>query len=301
MEEYHPRFVSSEVGSCLIKGILTTSVFLCLLGCSDQSQRGTVVARVGDKALTLEEIAVLTSSREDRPVSAEAKRELVHQWIDTEVLYRQALREKLHKDKRIARAIQQMEKELLAAELMERRVGSQMAIADKEIENYYADHRDEFVLTKSLVRARHILLDTEEKAKQIRNRLRRGESFEALVNEASLDTANLTTGGDLGTFSEDDVVPEIATVAFTLEIDEISEPIRTDWGYHIIQVTDVKPEGSTMAFEEVREEIANKIFATKQRLAFDRLMKELKENEQIEVYWDLITSKNSGETVQIRH
>ena len=52
---------------------------------------------------------------------------------------------------------------------------------------------------------------------------------------------------------------------------------------------------------EVWDEIANKIFATKQRLAFDRLVKELKENEEIEVYWDLITSETVSETVQIGH
>ncbi|MFQ6091280.1 MAG: peptidylprolyl isomerase [bacterium] len=276
-------------------GIWFALILLGAIGCPGRTQKETVVARVGNQVLTLEEIAVFTSSGKGGPVPGEAKREFVRQWIDTEVLYREALREKLHKDRRIRGVIRQMEKELLAAELMERRVGSQMALAEREIEDYYIDHRDEFILTEPRIRARHILVDSEEKAKQVRDRLQKGESFEDLVRETSLDTATIAAGGDLGMISEDDVVPAIGNVAFLLEVDEISEPIRTEWGYHIIQVTDVKPAGSMMALGEVREEIANRIFASKQRLAFDRLMKELKENEQIEVNWDLIESEVSAE------
>ena len=272
-------------------------IFLILFGsfgCTGQSQRENVVARVGNQVLTLEEIDVLTSSRNDSPVSAEAKREFIRQWVDTQVLYREALRENLHKDKKFRRAINQMKKELLVAELMERRIGSEMAIANWEIEKYYEDHRSEFVLTKPLVRARHILVNSIEKASQVRNRLVQGEAFDALVTETSIDTATHETGGDLGTFFEDDVAPEIASAAFSLQIDEISEPVQTEWGYHIIQVTDMKPEGSLLPFDEVKEEIANKIFNSKQRLAFDRLIKELKENEDIEIHWNLIIADTSA-------
>lgn len=252
-----------------------------------------MVARVGDQVLTLEEIADLTSPRDDRQVSAEAKREFVRQWIDTEVLYQEALREKLHKDNGMKRAIRQMEKELLAAELMERRVGRGMAIAQKEIEKYYDEHMDEFMLTKPHVRARHILVDSMEKARHVRKKLQEGEPFDSVVVDMSIDSETHLAGGDLGMFSEDDVAPEIARAAFSLEVDEPSEPVHTEWGYHIIQVTDRKPEGSAIPLEEVKEEIANKIFATKQRIAFDKLMKELKENEDIEVNWDRILSNPS--------
>ena len=263
-------------------------LLLNTIGCSGPRENGTVVARVGDHVLTLEEITGLTSSERGEPVSDESKREFVRQWIDTEVLYRQAVRERLHKDSRIKRVIQQMEKELLAAELMDRRIGNELAITEGEIEDYYADHQDEFILTSPHVQARHILVDSEGSARQLRERLQRGEPFEELVREASLDTATIPTGGDLGTISKDNVAPEIADVAFVLEVNELSEPIRTEWGYHIIQVTGIQPEGSLVALETVRQEIASKIFAYKQHVAFDRLMRELKENEHIEVYWDLI-------------
>ena len=261
------------------------------LGCNGQNQKSTVVARVGNQELTLEEVSVFTSTEEEQ-TSDVAKREFVRQWIDTEVLYRQALREDLHKNVRLKRVMKQMEKELLAAELMERRVGSQMAIANSEIEQYYLEHQDEFILAKPRVRARHILVDSLEKALDIRRRLVNGASFGELVRENTLDTETIVTDGDLGTFSEHEVDPTIAEAAFTMEVGDFSEPLQTEWGYHIIQVTNKQPEGTTLTLEEVRDEIANKIFASKQRLAFDMLMKELKEQEKIEVYWDRIELDN---------
>jgi peptidyl-prolyl cis-trans isomerase C len=268
-------------------------LLLSFCGCTDRGSKGTVVAKVGDQVLTLEEIAVLTSPEGEVPVSFEDRREFIQQWIDTEVLYREALREKLHTDPKIKQALQQMEKELLAAELMERRIGNEMAISDREIEEYYQSHQDEYLLTQPLRQARHILLNSREQAEQARSRALRGEPFESLVVEMSIDSATHATGGDLGLFSQDDMVPEIAAVAFALEVNAISEPIQTEWGYHILQVTDAKPEGSVLPLGQVKGDIANKIFTTRQRLAFDSLMKELKQNEDIEVYWNLIQSDRS--------
>ena len=273
---------------------LASIIIIITIGCTEQNGKGTVVARVGNQTLTLEEISLLTSPQGGQ-ASAVEKRECVRQWIDTELLYRQALRENLHRDPRLKRVLEQMEKELLAAELMERRVGHQMAIADSEIEDYYLEHRDEFILTKVRLRARHILVETEGKALEIRSRLIGGESFEELLKENTLEAGTIITGGDLGTFSEDEIDPAIAEKVFSQEVGEFSEPIRTEGGYHIIQVTDFQPEGTTLPLEDVRGEIANKIFASKQRLTFDKLMKELKENEGVEVYWDLIDPENETE------
>lgn len=170
-----------------------------------------------------------------------------------------------------------------------------MAIANSEIEEYYFQHQEEFILTKPHIRIRHILVDSSEKAKKIRDRVLNGNPFEELVLEVSLDTETIATGGDLGVVSEDNIDTAIAEKAFSMEVGDISEPIQTVWGYHIIQVTDSKPEGSMLSLEDVKEEIANKVFVTKQRFAFDTLMKELKEHEQIQVYWDLIESETESD------
>lgn len=84
--------------------------------------------------------------------------------------------------------------------------------------------------------ARHILVEKEEEAKDIYERLKKGEDFAELAKELSKDTGSGANGGDLGWFGRGAMVPEFEKVAFSLEVGEISEPVQSQFGYHIIQV-----------------------------------------------------------------
>lgn len=98
------------------------------------------------------------------------------------------------------------------------------------------------VLTADIARseeqvwARHILVQSEEEAKEVLNRYYAGEDFAALAQELSTDTGSAVEGGDLGWFGRGMMVPEFETAAFALEIGDVSLPIESEFGWHVIQV-----------------------------------------------------------------
>jgi peptidyl-prolyl cis-trans isomerase C len=104
------------------------------------------------------------------------------------------------------------------------------------------------------VRARHILVETEDEAKKIVERLNKGEDFAKLAKELSKDPGSGKEGGDLGYFTKERMVKEFAAVAFSIEKGKISAPVKSQFGWHVIRVEDsrVKP---LPEFESVRPQI----------------------------------------------
>ncbi len=129
----------------------------------------------------------------------------------------------------------------------------------------YEDHIDSFGLPEER-RARHILINITEdaseadieaarsKAADLLARIKAGESFEALAKENSDDAGSAIDGGDLGYFGRGDMVATFDETVFSMKVGEVSEPVKTPFGFHIIKLEDVR-EGSTKSFEEVRAEL----------------------------------------------
>jgi peptidyl-prolyl cis-trans isomerase D len=136
---------------------------------------------------------------------------------------------------------------------------------DEELHALYDEHADRYVKPERR-RARHILVslppdagpDAEkkarEKAESLLARLEKGESFEALAKEASDDSGSASKGGDLGFITKGMMTPEFEKAAFALKKGEHSGIIKSPFGFHIIEVTDIEPR-QTRPFDEVRDEL----------------------------------------------
>jgi peptidyl-prolyl cis-trans isomerase C len=127
-------------------------------------------------------------------------------------------------------------------------------VTEDEMKNAYDKEASKVAQTER-VRARDIQVATEQEAKQIRARLDKGEKFEDLAKQYSLD-ASKDYGGDLGYFTAPEMVPEFSTAAFALKPGEISQPVKTDRGWHIIKVEDRKM-GGAQPYDQVKTAIRN--------------------------------------------
>ncbi len=119
------------------------------------------------------------------------------------------------------------------------------------------------------VRARHILVATEDEAKDILARLKKGEKFEDLAKQFSLDGSK-DYGGDLGYFTAPEMVPEFSKATFALKVGETSQPIKTDFGWHIIRLEDRK-QGAAQPYDQVKAAIRNVLLRKKVSEVMDKI------------------------------
>ncbi len=124
---------------------------------------------------------------------------------------------------------------------------------DDQLEAYFEKNISKYN-TPEQVRASHILVDDEDTANKVLAELNNGADFADLAKKYSTDTATKDKGGDLGWFSRGQMVKEFEDAAFSMKVGEVSKPIKTQYGYHIIKVTDHK-DAHTPTLDEVKDKV----------------------------------------------
>lgn len=136
--------------------------------------------------------------------------------------------------------------------LQEKALTEGVEVTDEEIQAQYDRQGTE-------LNARHILVADEETAASIKKQLDEGGDFAALAEENSTDPGSAANGGNLDWFGTGAMVPEFEEAAYGLEVDEISGPVQTENGFHIIQVTDTRPVEDVPPLEDQKEEIRSQL------------------------------------------
>jgi len=148
-------------------------------------------------------------------------------------------------------------------------------VTDDDAQEYYNEHQDNFVAPEH-ARAKHILVEEEKAAKDIKAKIESGEmTFEDAAKEYSKCPSS-EKGGDLGAFAKGQMVPEFEEVCFKDEIGKLVGPVKTQFGYHLIVVTDRKGEG-LLPIEEVKDVIKEQLLKARQEEAYQQKVAELRE------------------------
>ncbi|WP_142826873.1 peptidylprolyl isomerase [Planococcus soli] len=155
-------------------------------------------------------------------------------------------------------SIADLEEEMETYLKVEKIIGPDIEITDEQINTYFEENKESFE-QPSQVEASHILAATQEEADEVKAKLDEGGDFAELAAEYSTDTANAESGGALGAFGAGEMAPEFEEAAFSMEVDEISDPVQTDYGFHIIQVTG-KTEAAEANLEDSKEQIKETLF-----------------------------------------
>ena len=166
---------------------------------------------------------------------------------------------------------------------------TQVKVSEKEAEEYYKKHRDEF-RRPAEIRARQMLFKTREKAKEVRQLLLAGGDFAALARKFS-QSPDRENGGSLGYFSAGQLPVEFDEILFKLPVRQVSEPVETSYGFHLFLV-ERKRRAGLRPYAAVKGEIIAKLSQQKEEAAFHRWLENLQKSTKTKINWDLLRKQS---------
>jgi peptidyl-prolyl cis-trans isomerase C len=235
-----------------------------------------VLAKVNGKEITDEDLKIAAEDLgANLPPQLQGKaREtyLLDYLIDGQLIVQKALAEKLDQDPEFPRKLAYFREKLLMESVLGKL--SKEAASEEAMKKTY-DEAAKAQKPETEVHARHILVATETDAQAALKRIKAGEDFAKVAKEVSKDPGS--EGGDLGWFTKDRMVPEFAEAAFKLEPGQVSDPVKSQFGWHIIKV-EGKREKSFPSYDEVKDQVARYVV---QKAQSDLIVK-LRQDAKIE-------------------
>ena len=277
-----------------------------LISSNSWAKDSDILAKVGKYTLTVKQFEEqikelppqLQMALKQRP---ELKKQFLDRWVQLNLLAMAARDKGLEKDPDVKLQLEEAANSILARAYMRKEIDTQkIAVSDKEVEDYYNANKAKFK-EKESVKASHILIKVDKdgdkkaweaakkKAEMVREKALKGESFAKLAKEYSDDPGSKGKGGELGYFTKGRMVPEFEKAAFSLKKGEISQPVKTAFGYHIIKVEDIKP-AHQKKLSEVKETLKAELLKEKQKKAMNEILDQLKKKYKPVVHEELIES-----------
>jgi len=251
----------------------------CGRGGGEGKTQGPVVLKVNEKSYTTadverelnQEVRRVPPEMQQYLASKDGQKQFLDRLVRRELLVQEAEKQKMGERAEVAEQVSALRRDLMLRALLQEEIGAKVKVEDKEVQEYFTAHPEEF--SGDQVRLRHILVKTEEEAKDALERLKK-EPFEDVAKQVSLDTATASKGGDLDYMRREQMFPDFAKTAFALKPGELSGVVKTPFGYHIIKVVDRK-KGQPLTFDQVKEQLRRRLTEERQNQRYQEWMKGL--------------------------
>ena len=264
------------------KLIVYPSFFLLIVMmlCSEKPS-SPVIARVGKSILTVDDFNKSIPAEYSEQITLKQNINYVKQWIDTELLFQDALRKKIDREPAIKERLEKMKKDLLAAEIMNRfsLQEPKSTINDKAIRNYYELNKEKFIREKDVAKYLEIVTSDLRTAWYISKNATE-DNFITLAEEYSQQT--YPENNNVPYIALEDIQPEIRRAIFSISINVISNPIKSEIGYHVIRVLDKLEKGGICKEEEIWEDIINQLTVKTQKENMEQHLADLRLKTNVE-------------------
>lgn len=263
---------------------------------------GPVVAMIGDKKITLDqidrEIAAMPEPYQKQFSTAEAKLEFLKSKLFEDLLYDKALRKEYNKDKEVRKQVRDFEKNILSGKVYTEEVRNSITVSPNDIDLYYKAHQSEFVIPAK-EKIAQIQVDNVTKASEIRKEIQNGLAFDEAVKKYTLDEKSKNTAGVIGEINgKQNFIPglgqspEIVSQLMKLDKDALSEPIENADVCYLFKVLEKTPE-KQQTQEEAKQRVEMQVRQMKEKEKRDALTEELLKSEKVKIYEQTIMA-NSG-------
>lgn len=261
--------------------LLLLSLGLALAACNQKRpDESKVLATVNGEVITEHDYEDYLRARQAQqapiPDKEKERKVVLDEMVNRVLLVQSAVDQKVDQEPDVYFQIKRQRENVLARAML-RKYLKDNPISDEEVQKFYDQELEK--ANKNEYRARHILVRSEEEAKEIIAQLQKGASFSSLAQKKSVDVRSGKQGGDLGWFSQEVIVPEFFNAVTAMKRGEISkEPVKSDFGWHIIKFEDSRPR-KMPTLEQAKGDIRQRI----QQERVDALVKSLKDKGQIKI------------------
>lgn len=241
-----------------------------------------VVATVGGRKITKMDVEMFLQNADQNTAARfstpDGVRQLIVQLATQELFFLDAVEKGMDKDKEYIDTVEKQKEVILKQYALGKHLNT-ATVSEEEMRKYYEENLSLFNYPET-VKASHILTETEDQGKAAMKRLNSGDSFDDVAKEFSKCPSS-SKGGDLGYFSRGKMVKEFEDAAFSLVKGEVtSGPVKTQFGFHIIKLTDKKDAG-TATFEEAKPKIYQHLIMTKQEKLYHEKVDELSKKYEL--------------------